>query len=269
MSNNHQILFLSHGAGPLPLLGDESHKEMVQCLSNIAKQIRKPSAILVVSAHWEESVATITSGVKPPLIYDYYGFPEKSYRIIYPCSGAPQLAGQIHGLLNSCAVASQLDEQRGFDHGLFVPLKIMFPDADIPVVQLSLLNHLNASHHLQLGAALRKIAYNNLLVIGSGFSFHNMKQFSLPETDEAKQNNEAFEAWLLETCSSVNMSEEKRHLRLAQWDKAPAARFCHPREEHLLPLHVCYGFAQTACTQFYEVRILNKKSSMYLWSDDC
>lgn len=268
MKNKPDVLFLSHGGGPMPLLGDAGHKEMVVCLQNIAKTIKKPSAIIVVSAHWEEQIPTITSGAKPDLIYDYYGFPEESYRLVYPCPGWPILAGKIHNALLNAGIAAKLDEQRGFDHGLFVPLKIMYPAADIPCVQLSLVNSLNPVEHLNVGQALQQLDTENLLVIGSGFSFHNMKAFFTPESSESKRMNECFENWLAETCSDPDMTEQERERRFIQWTGAPYARFCHPREEHLLPLHVCYGLAQTHCSKFFELSILNKKSSMYLWSTD-
>ena len=268
MRNKHQIVFLSHGGGPMPLLGDEGHVDMVACLQKIAKNIQKPSAILVISAHWEESIATITAGKSPPLIYDYYGFPQESYEISYPCPGEPMLANRVHQVLESAGILATLNEHRGFDHGLFIPLKIMFPNADIPCVQLSLNNNLSPSDHLKMGRALYDLDDTNLLIMGSGFSFHNMREFFAPETRESRAKNISFEAWLLETCASKEMDEEERRRRLIHWEKAPFARFCHPREEHLLPLHVCYGAAQTASDEYFELQILNKKSSMYLWSKD-
>jgi len=269
MKTKPQILFLSHGGGPMPLLGDEGQKEMVSCLQKIATDIRKPSAIIVVSAHWEEKMPTITSGTDPSLIYDYYGFPEESYNISYPCPGEPLLAEQIQKQLESAGIPAKRDEQRGFDHGLFIPLKIMYPDADIPCVQLSLVNNLSPTEHVNIGRALQDLNYKNLLVIGSGFTFHNLHAFFSSETSESKAMNESFEAWLLDTCVNRNLSEAERAKRLIEWEKAPNARFCHPREEHLLPLHVCYGLANTSCTVSFELQILNKKSSMYLWSLEC
>ncbi|WP_067987353.1 DODA-type extradiol aromatic ring-opening family dioxygenase [Neptuniibacter pectenicola] len=263
--SNYQVLFLSHGGGPMPLLGDKSHLEMVDCLKSIAGKINEPSAILVISAHWEENIPTITAGKKPPLIYDYYGFPEESYQIEYPCPGYPELAKNIYRKLNRAGIQANLDKNRGFDHGLFVPLKIMFPDADIPCVQLSLLNNLDPEQHIKIGESLHDLDCDNLLVIGSGFSFHNMKQFFAPEAIDSKLQNESFDSWLIETCSSSNIDEKDRRLRLINWEKAPAARFCHPREEHLLPLHICYGMTQDKCKQYFQLEILNKKSSMYLW----
>ena len=267
-----RILFLSHGGGAMPLLGDPGHRDMVSCLQSIAQSIAKPSAILVVSAHWEAAVPTITSAAQPELIYDYYGFPEESYSIQYPCPGLPQLAAKVHNSLQQAGIDSVQDPQRGLDHGVFVPLKIMYPDADIPCVQLSLLDNLNPEQHIKLGQALQSLngllddALNDsLLVIGSGFSFHNMKAFFTPDTAQTRQMNVEFDDWLRETCASESLTETERSQRLIDWTQAPSARYCHPREEHLLPLHVCYGLAGRACSQTFELSILNKQSSMMLW----
>jgi aromatic ring-opening dioxygenase catalytic subunit (LigB family) len=265
MGKRCRVLFLSHGGGPLPLLGDEGHKEMVARLNQIASEINQPSAIIVISAHWEENAVTITAGAFPSLIYDYYGFPEESYRIEYPCPGEPGLANHIHELLGKAGIKAILDEQRGFDHGLFVPLKIMYPDADIPCVQVSLIRTLDPVEHVKIGQALQGLGGDNVLIIGSGFSFHNMREFFVPETLESKSKNESFENWLIETFTHSDIDEDQRVQRLIKWEDAPSARFCHPREEHLLPLHVCYGIAQKTCAEYFELQILNKKSSMYLW----
>ena len=133
-----RALFISHGGGPLPLLGDPGHQEMVSCLQEIASNIPRPDAVLVVSAHWEAPVPAITACDRPPLIYDYYGFPPESYDIAYPCAGEPSLAQEVYRLLGEDGIEARLDEARGFDHGVFVPLKIMYPQAAIPCVQLSL-----------------------------------------------------------------------------------------------------------------------------------
>ncbi len=265
MKTKPQVLFLSHGGGPMPLLGDAEHSEMLSCLRSIAADIPKPSAILVISAHWEERIPSLTAAATPPLIYDYYGFPEESYRISYPCLGEPLLAQQVHASLQKAGIAANCDTQRGFDHGLFIPLKIMYPEADIPCVQLSLVESLDPAEHISIGRALQKLDYGNLLIIGSGFSFHNFKAFFAPPSADSTTLNESFENWLIETCTNPDLSEADRSQRLTQWQDAPAARYCHPREEHLLPLHVCYGLANTACTKHFELQILNKKASMSLW----
>lgn len=267
MKNRPNIVFISHGGGPLPLLVDPGHKEMVVCLEQIATKIVRPSAILVISAHWEEGTATVTSGASPELIYDYYGFPPESYEITYPCKGSQQLAAKVYDSLKCAGVEARLDEERGFDHGSFIPLKIMYPEADIPCVQLSLLNSLDPDEHLRLGEALKDTEFDNLLVIGSGFTFHNFPAFFQLATEESKANNEAFDSWLVDTCSNADLSEEERRSRLTQWTEAPAARYCHPREEHLLPLHVCYGMTGQQCSEVFRLNILGKKSSMYLWAN--
>jgi len=253
-----RVLFLSHGGGPLPLLGDEGHREMVDQLEQLTAKLEKPSAIIVISAHWEENRPTITAALNPALIYDYYGFPAESYDIEYPATGEPNLAQLISDRLNEAGFNAVLDQQRGFDHGLFVPLKIMYRQADIPCLQLSILKSLDAAEHIGL-------PYENLLVIGSGFSFHNMEAFFSPDTDQSRLMNESFESWLIETCSNQLIDEQERIHRLENWEMAPAARYCHPREEHLLPLHVCYGLASGACTEVMTLKILGKNASMYLW----
>lgn len=260
-----KLLYISHGGGPMPLLGDPGHQALVDYLSGLPEKIGKPSAILVVSAHWEEAVPTITAGATPPLIYDYYGFPEESYHIAYPCPGEPGLARQVKDVLQGAGIEARLDVQRGFDHGLFVPLKLMYPAADIPCVQLSLVSSLDAEAHLAVGRALQALDYENLLVLGSGFSFHNMKAFFGRPDASADARNDAFQNWLEDTLANRQLPEAERYRRLADWQEAPHARFCHPREEHLLPLHVCYGIAGKACDYHDSVTVLGKRSKMIGW----
>jgi 4,5-DOPA dioxygenase extradiol len=259
------VLYLSHGAGPMPLLGDDGHKEMVENLKMIAGKILKPSAIILISAHWEEAMPTITQAANPQLFYDYYGFPKEAYEIQYPAPGEPNLANKVFSALSDKGIKCTLDDKRGFDHGLFVPLKIMYPEADVPCIQLSLVNSLDSSEHIKIGKALSGLEYDNLLVIGSGFSFHNMKAFFAPKTAEMEIMNEEFMQWLNDTCSNPNLEENERTRRLVNWEKAPSARYCHPREEHLLPLHVCYGVTNCACSEFFDLEIIGKKASVYLW----
>lgn len=260
------IVFISHGGGPLPLLGDPSHQQLVETLSIISKQIKKPKAIVVVSAHWEANNVRVTHQKRPDLLYDYYGFPEASYALKYPCVGAPELAEQIVNKLNAANIDAELEEERGLDHGVFVPLTIMYPDADIPCIQLSLVNGLDPDLHLKIGEVLTDTLAEDVLIIGSGFSFHNMRAFFSKDDPAHAHMNQSFEGWLVETCSSDNMTEQERKTRFQNWDEAPHARYCHPREEHLLPLHVCYGVAGRACDEVYSLSILEKQASMYLWN---
>jgi 4,5-DOPA dioxygenase extradiol len=259
------VLYLSHGGGPLPLLGDKGHQNLINFMREVTPTLATPTAILVISAHWEENKPTITSRAHPSLIYDYYGFPKASYEIEYPAPGSSGLANKIFKLLERAGIESKLDGRRGFDHGLFVPLKLMYPEANLPCVQLSLVNSLQPEEHIRIGKALAELRKDNVLVIGSGFSFHNLKAFFTPSTKETQSMNESFEQWLIDTCSSNQYTEEEREQRLINWDSAPAARYCHPREEHLVPLHVCYGVACTAAKRVFEFEIMGKMASAYIW----
>ena len=259
------VMFIPHGGGPLPLLGDEGHREMVRFLNEITPTLAEPTAILLISAHWEEDIVTITGGSKPSLIYDYYGFPDEAYKIEYPVSGNPELAEKIVNLIQAKGIDAKLDKQRGFDHGVFVPLKIMFPDANIPCVQISLVNSLNPESHIQIGKALSELRNENVLILGSGFSFHNMQAIFAQTSGQSDEKNEAFEQWLIDTCTNDAISADEREQRLASWTDAPFARYCHPREEHLLPLHVCYGASSSAAKLVFEGKIIGKKTSAFLW----
>ncbi len=247
------------------MMGDESHQEMIDLLLQIRIDLPKPSVILLISAHWEQQQPTITGNANPELLYDYSGFPEETYRIKYPAPGHPHLAKEVYSLLKNKGFEPAIDNSRGFDHGMFIPLKIMYPEADIPCVQLSLVNNLDPSLHIEIGEVLADIQQEGLLVIGSGFSFHNMRAFFSSTSLQEENMNNAFEEWLIETCTSREIMESARREALINWEKAPHARYCHPREEHLLPLHVCYGINNCASSMFYPVKILRKRASFYLW----
>jgi len=264
MPNQAQIVYFSHGGGPLPILGDASHKAMVDFMLQLPSRLRKPDAILVISAHWEESIATLLGAATPPMFYDYYGFPDKAYEITYPTPGNPELANRIASILDKNNVSARIDQQRGFDHGLFIPLKLMYPQADIPSVQLSLIRGLNPTAHIALGKALRELLSENILVIGSGFSFHNMGAFSWEGINTPDPDNEAFQDWLIEVCAGP-ISQPEREQLMTDWQNAPAARYCHPREEHLLPLHVCLGMAGNRAQTIFDDYILGKRAVAFLW----
>jgi 4,5-DOPA dioxygenase extradiol len=262
--NKAQIVYLSHGGGPLPILGDAGHKAMVDFMTRLPAQIKKPEVILVISAHWEEGAATLLGAQNPAMFYDYYGFPDEAYEITYPAPGSPEYANRIVELLKNNNIPARIDPQRGFDHGLFIPLRLMYPQADIPCLQLSLLRGLNPGAHIALGKALRELNGENILVIGSGFSFHNMRAFSWQSMGEPDPANEAFQNWLIEVCAGPLPGSE-REQRLVEWEQAPSARYCHPREEHLLPLHVCAGLADKPAKLIFDDQILGKRSVAFLW----
>jgi len=260
------VLFIPHGGGPLPLLGEANHRGMVTFLKEITTRIPNPKAVVVISAHWEASVATVTSAGAPGLIYDYSGFPEDAYRIQYPAPGNPALAEKIERILGEAGLVAKFDVQRGFDHGVFVPMKLMFPDADIPCVQVSLLKSLNPIEHIELGKALNELRTQNVLILGSGFSFHNLRVMMSGTLNGKHPENIAFEDWLDETCCDTSLESLDRENRLINWEQAPGARFCHPREEHFLPLHVCAAAAGFSMAErvFFEP-ILGAWTSGYLW----
>ena len=261
------VLYLPHGGGPLPILGDKGHEKMVSFLQEIVSRLGNPSAILVISAHWEETQATITGGSHPELVYDYYGFPAEAYHIQYAAPGHPQLAKEVFDLMGASGIPARFDEQRGFDHGLFIPLKLMYPQANIPCIQLSLLNNLDPGKHIALGKAIASLRKNNVLIVGSGMSYHNLKTFFTQGIDSSNEN-EQFDSWLIETCSSQTLSAKEREQRLIEWEKAPSARFCHPREDHLLPLHVCYGIVCSDTPKaevVFNQEVMGKRVTSLLW----
>lgn len=259
-----QVLYLSHGGGPLPILGDAGHQAMVDFMHRLPGRLRRPDAILVISAHWEEKAATVLGAPSPPLLYDYYGFPDEAYAITYPAPGNPELAQRIITILSRNKIPADMDAQRGFDHGVFIPLKLIYPQADIPALQLSLLAGLNPAAHIALGKALRPLMAENILVIGSGFSFHNMSAFTWQKSSAPDSANDDFQNWLIDVCTS-RISQEERERRLSGWQQAPAARYCHPREEHLLPLHVCAAMADQPATVVFDDTILGKRAVAFLW----
>jgi len=264
LTRDAQIVYFSHGGGPLPILGDPSHKAMVDFMLQLPSQLRKPDAILVISAHWEESAATLLGAPTPPMFYDYYGFPDKAYEITYPAPGSPALANRVAELLHEGNMPARIDPKRGFDHGLFIPLKLMYPEADIPSLQLSLVRGLDPAVHLALGKALQPLLQENILVVGSGFSFHNMRAFSWQGMNAPDPANDAFQDWLIEVCAGP-IPQSEREQRLIGWEKAPAARYCHPREEHLLPLHVCCGLAGRPAKVVFDDHILGKRGLAFSW----
>ena len=266
MKKKGAVLFIPHGGGPLPILGDQRHQELIKFLEKIKTKINKPSSIIIVSAHWEEEEVKITSGEKPSLIYDYSGFPEETYKIIYPATGNPALANKIKILLNAQNINSKLDTERGFDHGVFIPLKIMYPDASIPCVQISLLNNLDPKKHIEIGKALTSLMDENILILGSGMSFHNLKSLlsSSESTESDNVKNKEFDDWLVDVCTGDKLNNIEREKKLSEWTKAPSARFCHPREEHLIPLHVCYGVKCEKADLVFNGNIIDKKASAFL-----
>ena len=196
-----------------------------------------PRALLVISAHWEQKVPTVMTGARPPLLFDYSGFPRHTYELTWPAPGSPSLAARVGDLLGAAGIESKEDAARGYDHGVFVPLKVAFPEAQIPTVQLSLRSGLDAAEHLAIGRALAPLRDEGVLIIGSGMSYHNMRGFN---TEAGGADSQAFDTWM---SSAIAKPASERDAALVAWEKAPAGRASHPREEHLTPLMVAAGAA--------------------------
>ncbi len=236
------LAFVPHGGGPWPFVDIGMNRSEFDSLASYLRSVQAlpktpPKALLVISAHWEEAVLTVQTSAKPPILYDYYGFPPESYTIPWPAAGHPELATRVRALLSSAGFETAADAERGFDHGTFIPLKLAYPNAEIPTIQLSLKAGLDPAEHIKIGQALASLRDEGVFIVGSGMSYHNMRGFRDPR---GPGHSEQFDAWLSETAT---LAPSERNTRLAKWAEAPAARLAHPREEHLLPLMVIAGAA--------------------------
>lgn len=234
-------LYIPHGAGPCFFMEwtmgpPDTWEPMAAWLRSVGERYPSPTALLVVSAHWEERVPTVQSGARPPLLFDYHGFPPATYELTWPAPGAPRVAARVRELLGAAGIESREDAERGFDHGVFVPLKVAYPEAAVPALQLSLDASLDPERHLAIGRALAPLRDEGVLIVGSGMTFHNMRGFG----PAGRAPSVAFDDWLRET---IALDSAARDERLTKWASAPAARLAHPREEHLLPLMVVAGAA--------------------------
>ena len=239
------VIFLPHGGGPCFFMDwtwgpADTWRATQRFLEHLSPSLpEKPKALLVSSGHWEEAAFTAGSAATPGMIYDYSGFPPHTYQLTWPAPGDPKLAARVALLLDKAGLPAALDATRGYDHGVFIPLKVAFPDADIPVVTLSLAagrdGALDPALHLKAGRALAALRDEGILIVASGMSFHNLRAYMRPETLGASR---AFDEWLT---AAVESPGAEREARLADWAQAPYARFAHPREEHLIPLMVAAG----------------------------
>jgi aromatic ring-opening dioxygenase catalytic subunit (LigB family) len=241
-------LYIPHGGGPCFFMDDPrgTWTGMATFLRTIPDMLpEKPKAILIVSGHWETDGFAFTATERPPLIYDYHGFPPHTYQLAYPAPGDPALAARAAGLLDDAGLPAALDQARGLDHGVFVPLKVAFPQADVPIVEMSVDRRLDPAQHLAAGRALAALRDEGVLIVGAGMSFHNMRGYGDPR---ATAPSRQFDAWLTE---AATQDVEPRDDALMRWADAPAGRFSHPREEHLLPLMVAAGASDAAGERVY------------------
>jgi aromatic ring-opening dioxygenase catalytic subunit (LigB family) len=234
-------IFLPHGGGPCFFMdwtwgpADTWHPTQ-RFLESLASTLpSEPKAILVISGHWEEPAFTAGAAAQPQLIFDYSGFPPDTYQLTWPAPGNPALAARVSSMLHSAGLPSSTDPKRGYDHGVFVPLKVVFPNAQIPVVTLSLDHSLDPALHIEAGRALAPLRDEGVLIVASGMSFHNLRSYFLPQTAERAR---AFDAWLT---NAVESPAQRRNALLQKWRSAPFAEYANPREEHLIPLMVSAG----------------------------
>jgi aromatic ring-opening dioxygenase catalytic subunit (LigB family) len=241
-------LYIPHGGGPCffmetpPGLPRDLWDRMAAYLRGIDASLgRRPESVLVISGHWETERPTVNTAARPPLLFDYYGFPEHTYRLTYPVPGSPLLARRVRELLGAADIASDEEPERGLDHGVFVPFKLIYPQADVPIVQLSLNRNLDAATHLRLGHALAPLRDEGVLIVGSGMSYHNLRDL-FSSDPRAMRTAADFDAWLTDAVTEPDSMV--RESKLAAWHQAPGARAAHPRPEHLIPLMVAAGAAR-------------------------
>jgi aromatic ring-opening dioxygenase catalytic subunit (LigB family) len=244
VSMRFPTLYLTHGGGPWPYMSGEAraaHRRLEESLRELPQQLpARPEAILVVSGHWEEQEFAVMTGAAPGMIYDFGGFPEELYHIRYPAAGSPRFAERALSLIQQAKLPARADAGRGFDHGTYSILAVVYPRADIPVFQVSLRADYDSQAHLSLGRALAPLRDEGVLIVGSGSSYHNLRRFFGPRVrrDDAGQ----FDAWLRQTL--LESTPQQRMQRLLEWQQAPGAREAHPRADHFMPLHVAAGAAQ-------------------------
>ena len=239
-STRFPVYFVSHGGGPWPWMEDRraAFAKTVREIGALPQRLpSRPKAVLVITGHWEAPQFTVSTAAWPPMDYDYYGFPEHTYQLQYPAPGSPLLAARVRELLQHAGIPCGEDPERGLDHGTFVPLFLMYPEADVPVVLLSMKSGYDPLAHLRAGEALQPLRDEGVLILGSGLTYHNMRGFN---QDASTPVAAAFEEWLNE---AIGQPAQKRNEMLAHWAQAPAARLAHPREDHLIPLLVVAGAA--------------------------
>jgi len=232
--------FIPHGGGPCFFMENDppdTWDPLAAWLRALPSTLpEKPKAIVVISGHWEEHPVAVNAGAHPPMLFDYYGFPRRTYELSYPAPGDPALAARIKDLIEKTGIPVRLEGERGFDHGVFVPFLLINPQADIPVVQLSLHPSLDPKVHLVLGNAIAPLRDEGVWIVGSGMSYHNLMRFRSQYNPGAK----AFDDWL---GAVVEAEPRARVQNLINWAKAPSARESQPREDHLVPLFVAAGAA--------------------------
>lgn len=226
-------LFVSHGS-PLLALEPSTTRDF---LGRLGRQLGRPDAIVVLSAHWQAECPTVGAAARPDTIHDFRGFPKALYQLDYPAPGDPVLAGRVLQLLGDAGLSGRADPGRGLDHGAWMPLSMLYPDADVPVLQIALQGSLGPAHHLALGRALRPLREDGVLILGSGSLTHNLAEFRGQPLDSAPEPYVSeFANWVADA-----VAEDRRDDLVAYRDLAPHGTRAHPSEEHLLPLFAALG----------------------------
>ena len=253
MPQTMPTFFISHGGGPwpwIPQMRAQFHNLEASLKQMIADLPQPPKAVLMISGHWEDDSFAVMATPNPPMVYDYSGFPPETYEIQYNAPGAPDLAARTADLIEAAGLPVRIDTQQGFDHGTFAPLFIMYPDADVPVYQISLRKDYHPADHFALGRALAPLREEGVMIVGSGLSYHNLRLFG----PGAKVPSEAFDAWLGEV---VAQPAAERTQSLLNWETAPYARVCHEKEDHFVPIFAALGAAENEpATRIYHDRDL-------------
>ena len=254
--------FVSHGGGPWPYIESmqSQYANTARALQELPQSLpSRPKAVLVITGHWEAREFTVSTADHPKMEYDYSGFPEHTYHIRYNAPGSPALAARVRALLYQAGIRSGEDATRGFDHGTFVPLGLMYPHADMPIVMLSMKSDYDPAEHIRAGTALASLRDDGVLIIGSGLTYHNMAGFGRPG---AMQVSETFEAYLNDAITDPD--PQSRIDKLTNWETAPAARQAHPREDHLMPLIVVAGAsASDVGRRVFIDRVMNVAMATY------
>ncbi|SMD08615.1 class III extradiol ring-cleavage dioxygenase [Rhizobium sp. RU36D] len=269
--NRLPVVFIPHGGGPWPFMdfpkneaGKGPWDDLGAFLRGLDASIgRRPKAVLVVSGHWEkEPVPTVSTAAQPGMLFDYYNFPAHTYELSYPAPGAPDVAARVRQVLAEAGMESADNAERGYDHGVFIPFMLIYPKADVPIVMMSLKNTLDAGSHIAIGRALERLRDEDILIVASGMTYHNMPMFRKAEEAHVAQSVR-FDDWLKDAIEDKDPAS--RAERISAWDKNPDALACHvPDHDHLVPLFVAVGAAGAdAGERIFRTDYLGKPYSGY------
>jgi len=256
-------IFVGHGGGPMPILGDIKHTDMIKNIKKLANSIPKPKEILIISAHWEENDFTILENPSADLLYDYYGFPEEAYNLNYPIKNATNLNKKLYELLQNHKIPYKISKDRDFDHGVFIPLMLMYPNLNVPVSQISLKSDLNPKEHIKLGEAISQLSNEGVLIMASGMSFHNISSFFSKPDNNILSQAKNFKNYLIDTFTKEKnqkaelITKSQRMELLVNWKQSDGWKLSHPREEHLVPLFVSAGASINGKGIIQEYNLMN------------